>query len=130
MAIERLRINERSSRTVTFYLKDNLGNPIPAASLDSLTLTLYDIGTFAPDSGSPSDGIINARNGQDVLNANNVTVHASSGLVTWAMQPEDNIIVTLRRQIERHRAEFVPVANGVELDYQFEIEVLNLRKAS
>ncbi len=124
-----IRVNEKSSRTITFILKDNTGTPVPLSDLDSLTLTLYDLQNYT--SGiSPIRGIINARDGQNVLNANDVTVHATSGLVTWAMQPDDNTIETARRQIERHMAEFRFVVGTTELDYQLEIEVLNLRKAA
>ncbi len=130
MPITRLRTNERSSRTVTFTLLDNLNVVVPLTGIDTASLTLYDMGTYVP-AGSPVVGIINDRNDQDVKNTNNVTIHATSGLVTWLMQPADNIIVTVRRQIERHRAEFRFVTTtGAELDYQFEVEVVNLRKAA
>ena len=130
MAIDRIRVNESSSRTVTFTLLDNAGAAIPLSAISTAQLTLYDLDTYVPGA-SPAEGIINSRDAQDVLNANDVTIHSTSGLVTWAMQPDDNIIVTLRRQVERHRAEFRFVTtNGAELDYQFEVEVVNLRKAS
>ncbi len=128
MAIDRVRVNEQSSRTVSFLLKDNTNTVVPLSSLMTLTLTLYDLMTYVPGA-SPVVGILNSRDAQDVKNANNVTVHATSGLVTWSMQPDDNIIVTARRQVERHRAEFRFVVGSAELDYQMEIEVLNLRKA-
>jgi hypothetical protein len=114
VAITRIRLNEHSSRTVTFYLKDNAGVVVPLADIDEAELTLYDVETFVYGA-SPAEGIINNRDAQNVLNANNVTIHATSGLVTWAMQPDDNPIVTARRQIERHRAEFRFEVNGVEL---------------
>lgn len=128
MAIDRIRVNEQSSITVTFYLKDNTGTVVPLSAIVTAQLTLYDLGTYAPGA-SPVVGIINDRDWQDIKDANNVTIHATSGLVTWLMQPEDNPIVTLRRQIERHRAEFRFVTtSGAELDYQVELEVVNLRK--
>ncbi len=130
MAIDRVRVNEQSSKTVSFTLKDNTGTVIPLTAISTATLTLYDMGTYVPN-GSPVVGIINGRDAQNVKNANNVTLHATSGLVTWSMQPADNEIVTSRRQIERHRAEFrFVLTNAAELDYQMEIEVVNLRKAA
>lgn len=130
MAIDRIRANEQSSKTVTFTLLDNLGSAIPLANVATAQLTLFDWDTYVPG-GSPVTGIINTRDVQDVLNTNDVTIAATSGLVTWSMQPEDNPIVTVRKQIERHRAEFRFVTtSGAELDYQFEVEVVNLRKAS
>lgn len=131
MPIDRLTgITERSSRTVTFTVTDNAGAAVPLSAITSAALTLYDVDTYVPGA-SPTVGIINGRDAQDVKNANNVTIHSTSGLVTWSMQPADNVIATSRRQVERHRAEFrFVVTGGVELEYQFEIEVTNLRKAS
>jgi hypothetical protein len=131
MPIDRLTgITERSSRTVTFTVADNAGTAVPLASIATAGLTLYDCDTYVPGA-SPTVGVLNGRDAQDVKNLNNVTIHSTSGLVTWAMQPDDNVIVTLRRQVERHRAEFRFVTTGgAEIDYQFEIEVTNLRKAS
>lgn len=129
MAITRIRVNENSSRTITFTLKDNAGTVVPLADITEAELTLYDMDSHAP--GSPAVGIISSRDAQNVKNANNVTIHATSGLVTWAMQPEDNPIVTARRQVERHRAQFRFVVSGVELNSEpIELEVVNLRKAS
>lgn len=130
MAIDRVRVNEQSSRTISFTLKDNTGTVVPLASISTVTLTLYDMGTYAPGV-SPAVGILNSRDSQNVKNTNDVTIHPTSGLVTWAMVPDDSVIVTPRRQIERHRAEFhFTTTTGVQLDYQLEIEVLNLRKAA
>lgn len=129
MAIDRIRdVNERSSKVVTFTLKDQAGAPVPAASLTAAELTLYDVETY--ENASPAVGILNDRQGQNVLNLNNVTIHSTSGLVTWTMQPEDNVIVTERRQVERHRAMFHFAWSGGSFDYECEIEVVNLRSAA
>lgn len=124
--MDRIRgVTEGSGKTVTFTLTDSAGIAVPLADIDSATLTLYDLDTYRP--GSPVLGILNSREAQNVKNANNVTIHGTSGLVTWVMQPEDTVIVTERRQVERHRAMFRFVVAGVALDYEFEIEVTNLR---
>jgi len=118
----RIRLNESSSRTVTFTLKDNAGAAVPLSAINTAQLTLYDVETRT---------VINSRNAQNVKNAHNVTIDEASGLVTWAMQPEDNAIITERRQVERHRAEFRFVAGDVELDCDpIDFEVVNLRKES
>ncbi len=139
MAIDRIRVNEHSSRTVTFTLLDQAGVAVPLTDINLAALTLYDMESYVPG-GSPVAGILNARDAQNILNAHNVTIHATSGLITWAMQPDDNgdpdgltakqLIDRHRRQIWRHRAEFRFVCGTVELDYQCEIEVVNLRKAA
>lgn len=129
MALTRLRVNELSSFTITATILDQASQPVPLSDITVATLTLFDLETYNP-SGSPIVGIINSRDAQDVLNANNVTIHATSGLLTWVMQPADNPIVTTRRQIERHRAELhVEFVSG-EFNAEWEIEVLNLRKAA
>ena len=76
---------ERSSGVVEATLRDEAGAPVTAASVASLTLTLYDQATRA---------IINGRRAQNALNANNVTMGVSDGLVTWAVQPSDTTCVS------------------------------------
>lgn len=76
-------VYEQTTVEYQFTLKDLAGVVIPAADLVTLTLTLYDVA---------SGSIINSRDGQDVLNANNVTVSAG-GVVVYTMLPADNAIV-------------------------------------
>jgi hypothetical protein len=80
----------------TATITDDLGAPLPAASLSTLTLTLYVI---------KSDGTtayVNSRNAQNVLNANNVTV-SGVGLVTWSLQVADTSLIE-DLPFERHIA--------------------------
>jgi len=81
---EVFEFNEDSTGDLTFILADKNGTPIPLANLTTLVLTLYHKSTGA---------IINTRTAQNVLNANNHTVHATSGLVTWSLQAADNVIL-------------------------------------
>lgn len=92
------RVDEHETATFTAYVRDETGTVIPSADLTTLTLTLYQKKT--PTSK------INSRNAQDILNDNNVTVHATSGLVTWLMQPEDNIVSDQSLDKESHIALF------------------------
>jgi len=114
---------------VTFTLVDNAGVVVPLTDIAQATLTLFDLETYDPI-GSPLRGIINTRDDQNVKNANDVTIHATSGLVTWEMQGDDNPINIRRRQIERHRAEFRFVTtSGAILDADaIEFEVVNMGK--
>jgi len=66
-------------------IQDTDGNGIAAASITTLTLTLYNF-----DDSEKS--IINSRNAQDVLNTNGVTVDGS-GVLEWTMDPADNEIM-------------------------------------
>lgn len=88
-------INEGSSAVYTLTVTDPDGNAVEV--YDSVVLTLYDEYT---------GNIINSRHDQDVLNTNNVTIDGD-GLLTWAIQPEDTIIVTNGKKGEWHVALFV-----------------------
>ena len=80
----------------TATLKDDQGVPLPAASLTTLTLTLYVI------KADGSVSYVNSRNAQNVLNANNVTIDAN-GAIVWAMQVADTTLVE-DLPFERHIA--------------------------
>lgn len=68
---------------VQFTLRDEDGAVVPAASLTTLTMTLFDLKTRQ---------YINNRSAVNALNANNVTV-TSGGVVTYQMQAADNAII-------------------------------------
>lgn len=127
MALDRVRVNERSTKIIEFDILDENGDGVPAASLTDAELTLVDLDTFVP--ASPDTGVINSRLDQDVLNANNVTI-SSAGHVTWTMQAADNVVINTRRQVERHLAKFYFAWSGGQFRYEFEIDVLNLRIGS
>ena len=90
-------VNEGSAAQYTATLKDPSGTVVPTSNLIALGLVLY----------NQRDGsIINTRGTlsgtdytfQDVRPTNdsavnNVTFHATSGLMTWQIQPADNAIV-------------------------------------
>ena len=76
-------------------LKDEDGTAIPLANIVSVTLTLRD---------ATSNTIVNTRDGQDILNANDVTVHATTGAFLWAIQPEDTTMVDSDLGSEDHVA--------------------------
>ncbi len=114
---------EKSTAVYKATLVDENGNPISGTSLTTLTLTLY----------NKADGsIINSRNAQDVLGKNNVTV-GTDGVLTWTIQPEDNVIVAPEGDVtenEQHVAEWcwtwsTPAKTG---RYPVTIEVKNLEK--
>jgi hypothetical protein len=86
------RVRERASAVYRCTLIDQDEDPIPVSSLDALYLTVYDVATEA---------ILNDRDRQDVLNANNVTVN-SDGELEWEIQSEDNALVTAAKSLEQH----------------------------
>lgn len=88
---------EASNAQYTAYLKDETGVAVELADISALTLTLRDKLTRT---------IINSRTAQNVLNTNNVTVHATSGLVTWSIQALDVTPVNRNQPYAEHIAEF------------------------
>lgn len=72
----------------TATLKDDQGVPLPAASLTTLTMKLYVI----KSDGSHQFIRGAAGAGQNVLNANNVTIDAN-GSIVWAMQVADTSLI-------------------------------------
>ncbi len=78
----------------TAVVYDAGGTATPRIS--TLTLTLKD---------AASTSVVNSRNAQDVLNANNVTVD-SAGALKWLIQPGDTALLDSSRAVEEHLARF------------------------
>src|ERR1051325_7574916 len=85
-------ILEGSTKTYSVQLVDETGADLPSDVLLSLTLTYYDKDTLT---------VINARQDQDVLDGNDVTVIVD-GLIEWNMQVEDTALVDSRKGLEAH----------------------------
>lgn len=115
------RILEKTTPQITAIIQDEDGAAIPAASLDTLTLTLYNL-------SDSEKTIINSRNAQDVLNTNNVTVDSSGNLI-WFVQSLDTAIIGSRER-ERHRAVFEwTYASGAKNGkYIIDMDIRNLAK--
>lgn len=114
-------VHERQSGRIRFTLKDELGAAVPSAVFTTATLTLYNVNTRALINplGRPAD--------QNVLNANNVTVHATSGEWTWDMQPTDNAILDEAQVLERHVALFeFAWGSGKQFRHEVILNVKNL----
>ncbi len=116
-------VREACTALYTATLQDETHTAIPGSSLTTLTLTLYD---------QASGSILNSRNRQNVLNANNVTV-TEAGVLAWTMQPADNAIVNLSVAAgarERHVAlfEWTWAAGAKAGKYEVFFDVQNLTK--
>jgi hypothetical protein len=112
-------VNEHSSAVYTATLTDQSGAALAASMLTAVTLTLYD---------KASDTILNERDGQDVLNANDVTID-ENGVLTWAMQPADNVIVNQARKTpEVHVALWMFAWATGHYHHAAEIEVVPLKR--
>lgn len=57
------------------------------------------------------------------MNANNVTVHATSGLVTWSMQAADNVVNDQTLNKESHIALFQYSWNSGAKQSSHEVEI-------
>ena len=79
-----IEVNEQSSLVYTATLTDEDDAPIASASVTSIRMTLIE---------TVSGDVVNSRSAQSVFNANNCTMHATSGLFTWSIQPEDTEII-------------------------------------
>lgn len=118
-------MKEGTGAKYTATLQDADDVVIPLGNLTTITLTLYDFATGT---------IINSREDVDVKNANDVTIHATSGLLTWLIQEEDNLIVTPANypegSEEKHIAlfEFVYVGDGTPGKHEAILMVENLKK--
>lgn len=116
---EELTINEETSAVYKAVLTDGeTGEPISLSDIESLTLTLRDV---------RSGEIINNRENQDVLNDNDVIVHVTSGLLTWSIQREDNIIANpsiKNRKLEEHEAIFnLSLTNGAGCNHRLRLYI-------
>lgn len=131
MALTRYRFTERQSGEIRVALPTVDGAALTVDDLTAVTLTLYDCATYVP--GSPTTGILNERDQQDIRGgspAGGLNVVYEEGEAVWTIQPEDNVIVTSRRQVERHRALFVFTWADGAFPFEVEIEVVNLRTVS
>lgn len=116
---------EQTTGVIVATLVDEVGAAIPAAALTALTLTLY-------NRDSATQEIINSVNGVDILNTGRGTVHASSGLMTITLQPDDNSVVDNTQDLEWHRALITGTygVNNNVFRYELEFRVRNLAKVS
>jgi hypothetical protein len=89
-------VRQDSSDRWTGQIVDLSGNGVPNTSLITGTLSLYDV-----DSGTT----INAWNDTDIL-ANAAVTIDGSGNITWNREAEDNPLLSDRRDVEKHYAEF------------------------
>lgn len=131
MAITRLRFAKDTSARIIGTITDRDGDVVTPDVLTDATLSLFDQQTKV---------IINERDTQDVLGAgspyvsNGVTLFATlqaddDGTTynyEWLLDAEDNAIVTPRRQVERHLAEFLFTWADGQLRAVFEIDVENV----
>jgi len=89
-------VGEKTTCRIGGTITDHAGAAIPAASLATLTLTLYH---------RQSGTILNSRNAVNVLNTNGGTV-TSGGVLTMVLDPADNALEFQAGSRETHVAAF------------------------
>lgn len=75
-----IECSESSTPVYTATLLDENSTAIAASAIDEIVMTLIDARTGE---------VVNSREEQDIKNANDCTIHATSGLFTWNIQIED-----------------------------------------
>lgn len=121
-------LNKLSSARYTGQLVDETGSGFGAVT--SLTLSLYKINWSIGSSDPPTITIINGRNQQNILNANQVTLNPLTGALQWDLLPLDNPILDNTLNWEEHRALFVAKWGGVtkQMNHEIILKVINLRE--
>lgn len=114
-------LTELTSSLYTADLVDETGAAVSGASLDTLTLTVYDV-----DTGT----ILNSRSQQNVKNVNGVTISAGGALV-WTIAPADVAIIDDTKQFEQHVALFEGVwATTKKFKHEIPMLVRNVVRVS
>lgn len=93
MTVENWTIDEGESGSITASVQDKNGNSLTKVQIESLNITILDI---------RSNTIINGRNSQNILDANDGTVD-NDGTLTFKLQPEDTINVGSPRGVLEER---------------------------
>ena len=106
-------ILEQATPAICVTIQDEDGNALALADLATIVLTQYLKGH--------SSTIINSRDNQDIKNANNVTIHATSGLLTWNLQTADTTYQGNSGIFETHVA-LIEWTVSTGQDYKQEIE--------
>lgn len=121
----RLVVAEKTTLRITATLVDETGAAISSAGLSTVTLTVYNRDSTAKE-------VINSVNAVDIFNTGRGTVHATSGLLTVTLQPDDNTIMDQSADLEWHRAliEGTYAAGDKAFKQEIDFLVRNLAKVS
>lgn len=126
----RIRCNEGSSGQFGGRITDASGKGVAAADIASARVTLVDVDSDGP--GASPDGTINGRKDQSVISEGSPVVGANGltfgddGAFTFTLDPEDNVRLNSRKQVELHRARFEFAWDGGAQTQEFDIEVVQL----
>lgn len=116
-----LVIPEQSSGPViTATLLDETGAAVPLSAISAATLTLY----ARDEAGQP---LINSVDHVSIKNAGRGTIHATSGLLTIALDAADNSLHNSANDQEWHRLLIEVTYNTTrQMKYEIDVAVRNL----
>lgn len=120
-----LIVAEKTTLRFTSTLVDETGTVVPLAGVSALTLTLY-------NRDSTTKEVINSVSAVNILNSGRGTLHATSGLLTVTLEPNDNAIIDSASDLEWHRALIEGTYAGGAKAFKHEVDwqVRNLNKVS
>lgn len=120
-----LIVAEKTTLRFTSTLVDETGTVVPLAGVSALTLTLY-------NRDSTTKEIINGVSAVNILNSGRGTLHATTGLLTVTLEPNDNAIIDSASDLEWHRALIEGTYAGGAKAFKQEIDwpVRNLNKVN
>ena len=93
--LEEIFAEKKTAELLATITEKDGETPVPLSALDDVTLTL-----FVEKTGA----IINSRTASDIKNANGGTVHATTGLLTLLLSPNDMVVVLDDQRFEMHIA--------------------------
>lgn len=110
---------------ITLTLVDETGTVVPLAAITTAQLTIY----------ARDEAALPIINSVDHVNIKNDgvrgTIHATSGLLTLTLQPNDNAIANVASDLEWHRMLIEINYSGTQyLRHELEVPVRNLNKVS
>jgi hypothetical protein len=118
-------VPEKSSGPlITLTLLDEVGAPVPLAAIGTATLTIY-----ARDEATLP--IVNAVDHVNIKNANQGTIHATTGLLTLLLAAADNTILNATNDLEWHRLLIeISYSGSKALKQEIDLPVRNLNKVT
>ena len=115
---------QSSGPLITLTLLDETGTAVPLAAIATATLTIY-----AKDEATLP--IVNAVDHVNIKNANQGTIHATTGLLTLLLAALDNTIVNAANDLEWHRLLIELTYSGTKnLKQEIDFPVRNLNKVA
>ncbi len=126
---DEVTVKQNNTYVITFNLVDEALDPITLPVLGTFVCSQYYYNARQTKSDKHHLDIINGRDAQDVLNANNVVV-TTNGTVTWTVQAEDTAKLNSKLDEEVHITMFQWHWNGNRNNYEITFNVQSVPKST